>query len=280
MQADQTHGHALNYQMCRYAGAKIMSRGPLRDPGRDYVAFIGGADTFGQFVPTAFPDLVERQTGQTCLNLGSPNAGIDAFLSDPSLMGLCARARMTVIQITGTQYMSNRFFTVDPRRNNRFIRASKLLKAIYFDVDFSRFETTDDMLAALASAAPDRLHLVRAEMQTAWVARMRSLIAAVDGPVILLWAADHPPAEAGQIAGTCRAPLFVNRPMLKALKGEDVQLVQVVASREEIAQGFSRMHLGEADCAAAVELLGPLVHTRIANCLSTVLCDASDRAAA
>lgn len=280
MRPDKPHENALNYHMCRYAGARTMSRGPLRDPGRDYVAFIGGSDTFGQFVDSPFPDMVEQRTGDTCINLGRPNAGIDVFLNDPSLMNMCNRARTTVIQIMGTQFMSNRFFTVDPRRNNRFLRASKLLKAIYYDVDFGSIETTNDLLMTLARTAPDRLHLVRAEMQTAWVARMRTLIDAIDGQVILLWAADHPPAERHRPVGLCRTPLFVDRPMIAAINGEDVQVVQVIASPDEIAQGFSGMYVNDDDCAAAIEMLGPVVHRRIAAAISAALIDARDRAAA
>ncbi len=59
---------------------------------------------------------------------------------------------MTVIQVMGAHNMSNRFYAVHPRRNDRFLRASLgCCKTIYPEVDFTEFNFTRHMLTALAT---------------------------------------------------------------------------------------------------------------------------------
>ena len=183
----QTPGHVtLDYQPCRYGGAKIAFRGPSKRLRGNYVSFLGGTETFGPFIPMPFPELTEQKTGLTSINLGCRKGGIDSYLSTHGLIDLCSMGAVTVVQIMGAQYMSNRFYTVDPRRNNRFMRASRTMKAVFFDMDFSDIDTTDDLLLMVAREAPERLHLLRQEIQTAWVAQMRTLLRAIDGPKVLL----------------------------------------------------------------------------------------------
>ena len=54
-----------------------------------------------------------------------------------------------MIQVSGAQNLSNRFHAVHPRRNDRFLRASTLLKTIYRDVDFTEFNFTRHLLTTL-----------------------------------------------------------------------------------------------------------------------------------
>lgn len=266
------HGvSTLNYHPCRYGASKVLFRGPAKRVAGDYVAFLGGTETFGRFIETPFPELVEAQTGLTSINLGCIQAGIDAYLSSPGLIDMCSMAQVTVIQILGAPNMSNRLYTVDPRYNERFMRASKVLKEIYPDVDFSQFDQTSHLLTALARTGPDRLHRVRRELQTAWVARMRTLLEQVAGPKVLLWLADHAPYTAAEGGTICRDPLFVDRAMLAAVEPFADALVEVVARRGEIEAGLNRMIFGEMDHGAAQEMLGPDVHDRVAEALAPVL---------
>jgi len=267
-----TPGHlTLDYQPCRYGGAKIAFRGPARRLKGKYITFLGGTETFGPFIQSPFPDLVDLQTGLTCINLGCRKGGIDSYLSAPSLIDMCSMARVTVIQVMGAQYMSNRFYSVDPRRNNRFLRASKLMKSIFFELDFTTIQTTDDLLTLVAEQASDRMQLLIHEMQCAWVARMRSLIRAIDGTTVLLWAADHAPFSTQSGGTICREPLFIDRAMLTAVMEEADHLVEVVITPHEVTDGFDMMHIGPTDIAAAVEMLGPVAHQRIATALGPML---------
>ena len=155
---------ALKYHPCRYGSSKILFRGPAKRLRGDYVAYLGGTETFGRFIAEPYPELVEQASGVTSINLGCMRAGIDAYLSSPGLTDVCSMAKLTVIQIMGAANMSNRFYTVDPRHNERFLRASKRFKDVYPEVDFSEFELTSHMLTALARTGADRLHQVRQEL--------------------------------------------------------------------------------------------------------------------
>ncbi|MDJ0825270.1 MAG: DUF6473 family protein [Rhodobacter sp.] len=261
----------LDYQPCYYGTSKNLFRGPKQRLRGDYIACLGSTETFGRFIETPYPGLLEETLGLPAVNLGCQRAGIDAFLSCSSLIDICAMAKATVIQIMGAPNMSNRHYTVDPRRNERFLRASKQLKAIYPEVDFRDFETTSDLLTGLARVCPSRLHQVRQELQTAWVARMRTLIDMIGGPVILLWASDHAPYSKEDGGTICRDPVFVDRAMLNAIAPRAAAVVEVVAKANDIASGLGEMVYGPFEVQAAKEMLGPVAHRWIAAELTDLL---------
>lgn len=267
----------LDYKPCRYGTSKLLFRGPPRNVQGDYVAFLGGAETFGRCIESPFPELVEHATGITAINLGCLGAGIDAFYHSPGLIELCSMAQVTVIQILGAPNMSNRHYTVDTRHNDRFLRASRPLKDIFPEVDFAAASTTADVLAALARAGGDRLSSVRRELQDAWVGRMRALLDRIEGRKVLLWLADHPPYSAADGGTICRDPLFVDRAMLNAVRGSADALVEVVARREEIAAGRGSMVIDPLMGPAARTILGPVVHARAAEALAPVLLNLTGR---
>ncbi len=260
-----------DHPSCRYGGARIAFRGPAKRLKGAYVTFLGGSETYGPYVAAPFPELVELQTGLTCVNLGCRNGGIDSYLSAPSLIDLCSLGAATVIEITGAQNMSNRFYTVDPRYNDRFIRASKLMKSIFYDIDFGKIRTTGQMLSTIARNAEDRIGFLKREIQTAWVARMRTLIRAIDGPTVLLWAADHAPFSSADGGTICRPPLFIDRAMLHAVMDEADHVVEAVIPPGEAAAGFDTIPPVPGDIGAAAGTLGPLAHRRIAAALKPVL---------
>lgn len=268
-----THTNSsLNYAPCRYGASKALFRGPAREIEGDYLAVLGGTETFGRFIETPYPALLEAATGRMTVNLGCMQAGIDAVLST-SMTEICSGAQATVLQILGAPTLSNRFYTVDPRNNERFLRASKSFKALYPEVDFGAFDRVDHMLTALARLDADRLSRLRQEVQTAWVARMRTLLGQIEGPKVLLWLSDHAPYSKATGGTICRDPLFVDRAMLNALQDHADALVEVVATPEEIAQGRSRMVFDAFDQAAAQQMLGPVVHDRAVEALTPVLAD-------
>ena len=237
----------------------------------EYLTFLGGTETFGQFIETPYPDIIEGQTGLPAINLGCRHPGIDTFNTSPGLIDICSMAQVTVIQIMGAANMSNRFYTVDPRHNERFIRASKRFKEIYPEVDFSTFETTDQLLCTLAEVGPDRLGLVRQEVQSAWVARMRTLLGQIDGKKVLLWMSDHRPYCADTGGTICRDPLFIDRAMLNAVKDYADALIEIVGTQGEILAGRSDMVFSEIETFEAQKMLGPMVHERTAIAIQSTL---------
>lgn len=140
---------ALDYLPCRYGTSKLLFRGPRRKLDRPYIAFVGGTETYGRFIEKPFSKLVEDETGQQCVNFGCMNAGIDVFSRDPYIPMATAGAMITVVQVMGAQNMTNRFYSVHPRRNDRFVAPSDLLKTIYREIDFSEFHFNKHMLTTL-----------------------------------------------------------------------------------------------------------------------------------
>ncbi len=167
----------LNYAPCRYAHSKLNFRGPKRSLERGYVVCIGDGATYGKYVKTPFPAMLEKELGQTCVNLGIPHAGIDAFVKDPSVLSICEGADAVVVQVSEIQNMSNRFYRVHPRRNDRFVAASTVLKVLYPSVDFSEIDFTHHLLAQLKKTSPEKFSIVQSELTDAWTARMKTLMA-------------------------------------------------------------------------------------------------------
>ncbi|MCP3972020.1 MAG: hypothetical protein GY717_17185 [Rhodobacteraceae bacterium] len=261
-------GHpALDYFQCRYGTSKMLFRGPRRQLHDDYIAFLGGIETYGKFIELPFPALTEHDTGVKSVNLGRANVGIDAYLGDDSLVGICAGARVTVIQIMGAQNMSNRYYAVHSRRNDRFLRASKMLGSLYPEIDFTDFSFTRHMLATLAGTSQEKFKVVEQELKDAWVARMQSLIQLIGGKVVLLWLANHAPGA----PDTRSEPLLIDRMMIDSLSGIATDVIEVVARPEERREGFAELVFGPLEEPAAEEMLGPVVHRRVASELASCI---------
>ncbi|SLN69987.1 hypothetical protein ROJ8625_03662 [Roseivivax jejudonensis] len=264
----------VDYEPCRYGNSRITFRGPKAACAGDFIAMIGGTETYGKFVPDPCSAQLGRATGLPVANFGIPNAGLDAFVHDPSILGIAAGARHSVVQVMGAQNMSNRFYSVHPRRNDRFVRASDTLMGLFPEIDFTDHAFTRSMLQALLDTAPDRFALVVAEVQAAWVARMKMILAEIGGAPVLLWAArDEPPEAATFAAGDTLSgdPLFVTRPMLEALRPRVRDIVVYTPSASARAAGTSGMVFSDFDASAAARMLGAEAHTEIAEALYPLL---------
>ncbi|WP_227270930.1 DUF6473 family protein [Roseobacter weihaiensis] len=274
MAYDVLGAKALNYAPCRYGNSRILFRGPQRRLDAPYVAFIGGTETYGKFIKAPFPDLVESDLGVNCINFGVSNAGVDVFLNDGFITEAANGAEATVLQVVGAHNLSNRFYSVHPRRNDRFLTASPLLKSIYPEVDFAEFHFNRHMLCALYDASTERFGIIAKELQAAWSARMKLLLRRICGHVILLWFADHPPSEADvrydNPTGSSE-PLFVTRAMLDDLAVRVSGYVEVTASEEALAAGTHGMVFDELETPAAGKLMGPRAHGETALHLGKTL---------
>ena len=264
---------SLDYFPCRYGASKQLFRGPRRRLEGDFVAFLGGTETYGKFMETPYPAMIEHETGVRSVNLGCVNAGIDAYFSDKSLLDICSKARATVIQVMGAQNMSNRFYAVHPRRNDRFLKASGLLEKIYPEVDFTDFSFTRHLLATLKDISPEKFTMMEQELKEAWMARMRMMLSQIEGKVVLLWLAGHAPPDADGGDSLMRDPMFVDRAMIQTLTGAVKRTVEIVSTDPERALGLDEMVFGEIERPAAEEMLGPVVHRRTADALVPVLRD-------
>jgi hypothetical protein len=258
---------ALDYFPCRHANARLVFRGPHRQPRGIWAAALGGAETYGRFVAHPWPDLLEQQSGRMVLNLGCPSAGPDAWLNEPDLLRLMSRANLRIVQVQGAGTLSNRFFSVHPRRNDRFLRASPRLRRLYPEVDFTEFTFTGHLLASLAALGGPRFVEVAEELGQVWVQRMADLLGVLKGPTTLLWLADRPPPSPAQRLGLAPgAPLLVDSAMLAAVQRKGgAGLVEVVlASRDG---GIEGKHFAELEEPAALASPGPAAHLAIARAL-------------
>ncbi|MEL6620999.1 MAG: DUF6473 family protein [Pseudomonadota bacterium] len=259
----------LDYLPCRYGTSRILFRGPRRPLDAPYVAFFGGTTTYGKFIERPFPQLIEPDLGVTCINFGCLNGGVDVYATDPFLREAATQAAVTVIQVTSPRNMSNRFYRVHPRRNDRFVEASTLLRTIYAEVDFAEFNFTNHMLKRLHLLSPDRFNAVLEELRTAWLARMRLVLSQIPGKTVMLWASKDTPQKAA--ADMDSDPAFVTAEMLADIEPLVTRLVRVVASDDALAMGTDGMVFAEMDAPAARTMLGPAVHREIADALLPVL---------
>lgn len=219
---------AIDYAMCRYGQSRLMFRGPPRVPEGGYCVALGGAATFGRYLPSPWPHLLERISRRMVINLGVPHAGPDAYLSDPCVMRLVIGADLRLIEVPDAINLSNPLYSVHSRRNDRFLRAGNALVRLYPEVDFTEFAFTRHMIGALAEHGQQRFALVARQLQQVWLARMGQLLDLCDGPTVLVWLADRPPPEREVEVPSPAAPRLVNRAMLEALRPRTSEIVEVV----------------------------------------------------
>lgn len=205
--------------ICCFGGLRLAVRDASRLLEGRFVAFLGGSETCPRRVAEPYPALLERELGEVCLNFGQPNASAEAALQEPAVLLACRQAALTVVAVTGAAGLSNRLYSVHPRRNDRFTRPSDTLRVLMPEVDFAEVCFTRHLLGTLRAAAPDRFGRVQAELRTAWLARMRTLLTAIGPQVVVLWFAPFPPPEEEAEGGPLGPdPLFVTAPMLRALQ--------------------------------------------------------------
>ncbi|SLN52598.1 hypothetical protein ROA7450_02649 [Roseovarius albus] len=263
----------LNYDPCRYPGAKLLFRGPRRSLEGDYIAFLGGTDTYGKFIAQPFAGLIERDTGLRCVNFGWPNAGADVYLKEPGVLQHASNAQLTVLQLPCAQNMSNRFYRVHPRRNDRFVRASKKLRKLYPEVDFTEFHFVRHMLRHLQALSSERFEDVIEELSEAWPPRLRLLLSQIDAPVLLLWFSLRRPEEDETSLRITHDPGFVSRDMIEDLRSEVADLIEFQPSETARKAGQAGMVFSQIEAPAAAELMGPTAHVEVAQLLAPAIVD-------
>ena len=65
--------------------------GGRADAGRGLRGRVGGTETYGKFVADPYPALIER-IGLPVVNFGCVNAGIDVFVSEPTMIDAASGA--------------------------------------------------------------------------------------------------------------------------------------------------------------------------------------------
>lgn len=256
-----------DYAPCRYGAARLFFRGPERDLGAPFVACIGGTETFGKFVDRPYPALLDQaqERAAPVVNFGAVNAGVDAFVRDPALVDLLRPACASVVQVMGAQHLSNRFYSVHPRRNDRFVRASAQMRTMFGGVDLTELHFNNHLLQALQRARPRHYGYVLEELASAWVSRMMQLLRRLPRPVILLWMGQ------GDVPERLGLPLYVTREMLAAVAGYVDEVVEVPWQRRALSAGGVYRMGDPLAVAAAQDLPDGAAHEAAARALAPAL---------
>ncbi len=264
---------ALDYFPCNYGTSRLTFRGPRRPLDRPYIAFLGGAETYGKYVPDPYPDLVEEAVGFASINLGCLNAGPDVYLGDPEVIRIAQGAEAVVVQVLGAANLTNRYYSVHPRRNDRFIAATPLLRALYGEVDFTEFHFTHHLLSALEATSAERFQTVVKELQETWVLRMGELLGILGKRTVLVWMANTAPAPLGQHCELAQEPLLVDSAMVADLAPRAQAYVEAVATPLDRQAGVKGMAFAALEALAAAALPGPNVHREVAQKVAQALDD-------
>lgn len=266
MSFEQRGRMPLDYHPAALPGSALRFRGPLAAQQGPAVVCIGGSETFGRFIDAPFPTQLDQALDVPVLNLGVVNAGLDVMMNDPAIAAAVHDAEAVVMQVTSAHNMTNRFYSVHPRRNDRFLSASPMLRTIYPQVDFTEFHFTRHLLTHLRSASEDRFEIIRAELEAAWVARMRRFLNHVAVPVHVLWLSNRMPDDP-EDEELMQYPLFVTPKMLDAIASDAASITIAAASADEGAFSVQGKFFGPQEEAAARLLPGPELHTQAAKAL-------------
>lgn len=253
----------LELQPCRYGYSQLQFRGPEADLDAPYIAFLGSTETVGPFLTKPYPALVAEKLGLGCANLGVKNAGPDVFLNDPEILRVAQGAAAVVIEVMGAANLSNRFYKVHPRRNDRFVRAHRPLLDRAPGIDLTDVHFTGHLMQKLAVHAPELIDDVVAELRKVWVERMQMLVQKVGRPVHLVRFVDGPRAPA-------TAPL-IEPMMTAAVSSEAATITRVKPSTEATGSGTSEMFFAAPEGPVAARMLSAAAHREVADALTATL---------
>ncbi len=153
----------------RRAGRSALLAAALRDPPGLYLP---GADRSpGAGLRGAVPD-----AARILRRVSSPEArieGIDARLADPLVPERARKAACFVMLLPPVGNMSNPFYSVHPRRNDRFVAAHPPLRRLFPETDFAEFVFTGHLLGVLAATCDARFAVIARALRPLWLERLR-----------------------------------------------------------------------------------------------------------
>lgn len=255
----------LDYEICAYDGSRLSFRGPKADLSQPYAAFLGTTDTFGKFIEDPFPELVAEHLPADAVNLGMVNGGIDAYLNDPAVIEVAKGAQIRVVQVMGALNLSNRFYKVHPRRNDRFVSAQDTLIKLFPEVDFTEYHFTRAMMEGLRRTSFKRYEIVCKELQDIWLARMTMLMKMLGDNTVLLWFAPDRPQDDAVIAPG--EPPLIDADLVKRVRGLATSYVEVVPGERSLKLGTEGMLYSALEERAARVIMGPAAHHEAAQAL-------------
>lgn len=225
----------VNYRLYELAGTRrFLFRGPKPKHVEEgeYVACLGGAQTFGRFVENPYPSLLQAATGVDFLNLGIGDGKPAFYLHAKGLLEYLNRARAVVVQVFSARAVANsRFQPADI--DNSFLKdktAGQDAKSVFADHAYS---------ALLKQLDKPSVRRIVAETRRNYLSQMQDLLSLIKPPKILFWFSVRDPDYTESLDSAASLlgeyPHFVNRDMLEQLKPFADEFVACV-SRQGLPQ--------------------------------------------
>ena len=227
---DSSNKASWGIQLCRYGSSPLIFRGPAKPLDGRHIAFVGSSETVGRNAEFAYPEMLETELGEVCINLAQTNASMETFLYDTVAPNVCRDSILTVVSIMSAANLSNRLYSVHPRRNDRFIKPSPLLRALFPDVSFHEICFVRHLLGVLQADSPQKFELVQEELKAAWAARMKAFLDRIGSHVILVsLQAENTSLDLDRVGDPSLGtdPLFVTESMVETLRSKVQNIVTV-----------------------------------------------------
>ncbi|MEX0280200.1 MAG: DUF6473 family protein [Arenibacterium sp.] len=256
---------SLYKDLCQYGASPQKCRGPKRERHKYEIALLGGSETFGKYVDRPFAHILEDISGEVCVNLGCCDLGLDALMADEDLLQVADRAQHVVIQVLSATHLTNPFYRVHPRRNDRFLEPTQTLRELFPEVDFTHFHFARHLLAELQSRSPKRFEKVVEALQLIWLRKMGALTERFNGRVTLLWLQYSTPATGKGAIGPHSQ--LINRRMIDELRPRVSGVVDVTLRPAGVAGELGYKESGPSSLPAAAHMPGQASHYEVAEVL-------------
>lgn len=214
------HDHAADNAQC---SRPAVSGRPV-DPSRPFIALLGGLQMAGEDPAQSIAELLGSAAGLEVVNLAAPHAGPDYYLSNPALLETAARAVLVVILLSGPGALTNPFYRVHSRRNDRLVATMPALRALFPEVELADIHYVRHLHQVLERTDADRHAQVARTVRNTWLLRMGEMLDHLTAPRILLspgW--PTPPSACGETD-----PYMVDRPLQEALRSRHARSLKLV----------------------------------------------------
>ncbi|MEO0486298.1 MAG: DUF6473 family protein [Pseudomonadota bacterium] len=258
-------------ELCTYGLSRQQFRGPPPDLAAPFIAFIGGTETLGPYQPHPFASRVAAELGLGALNLGIKNAGLDVFLSDPEVLRAANHADHIVLETLSPANMSNAFYRVHPRRNDRVVEVRPELRTRLPALDTSDIHFTGHLLRDVAALSAPAMEELRMELQLCWIERLGTLVDRLAVPVHLLHIVDR--------RDRLRARL-IDRETINAVRDLAQSVTIVQPSADARGEGTTAMSVLPAEAHVAAAMLSTAAHVEVARDIARHLTPQTQKARA
>lgn len=233
--ADETY---IDYSYQDLEGCSFAVRGPLppmNDRTRPLIACLGSAATFGRMVDKPYATNLAEATGSHVLNLGFGGARPETYLLEPSILDLCKRCDLVVLELMSARSYSSDLF-VPCNHLGKFGALTDHYPATLPQANARRLVgkriTADQAYRwAVRNLSWAALEHIRRQLLEAYLRDCRELVSKIGKPTLLLWLSrrsiDLVRAPGSYASWSCTFPHFVDRSTVAELRRLAIGLVDI-----------------------------------------------------